>query len=140
MAEVHTFGAVDKLMKSAADIVLQAAKESVRLRGRFVWFLSGGSTPDMLYRLLASHQYASRMPWGETFVFWGDERWVPPEDPQSNARMAEEAMLSRVPIPPAQVHRIKTVGLTPQEAAAAAERQLRSLYEGSEPAPDLFLL
>lgn len=142
MAEIHTFETLEKLMRKAADLVLETALESVRLRGRFVWLLSGGTTPAGLYRLLVdeSAEYAARMPWQQTFVFWGDERWVPPDDPQNNARMATEALLSRVPVPATNSHPISTVGVPPEDAAAAMERQMRSLYQQAEPRPDFVLL
>ncbi|MEX2599936.1 MAG: 6-phosphogluconolactonase [Dehalococcoidia bacterium] len=129
-----------RLAQDAADMVLEAALESHRLRGRFVWFLSGGTTPQLLYRTMAQEAYRSRMPWAATHVFWGDERWVPYDDPESNFRMAYDELLSHVPIPPRHTHPFATMTATPNDAAAAAERQLRSLFGLDEPRPDLVLL
>ncbi|MEE8518167.1 MAG: 6-phosphogluconolactonase [Dehalococcoidia bacterium] len=139
MAEVRTFEAHDKLAQAAAEAVLAAARDSVEHRGRFVWGLAGGNTPAMLYRLLTQEQYTARMPWEQTFVFWGDERWVASNEPESNQRMAMEEMLAKVAIPAANVRPILTTGVTPDEAAATAERHVRSLFDGP-PRPDLVLL
>lgn len=98
-------------------------------QGRFALSLSGGSTPKRLYELLASSPYRERIPWQRLHLFWGDERFVPPEHPESNYRMAREAMIAQVPIPPDQVHPIPTVP-SPQAAAAAYERTLKDFYGG----------
>jgi len=79
--------------------------------------LAGGSTPADLYRTLAAEPWRDRIPWASLHVFWGDDRCVPPDHPDSNARMARETLLDRVPIPPAQVHPVDGT-LPPTEAAA----------------------
>ena len=140
MADILTYEAVDKLTEAAADLVLDAARESVRDRGRFVWGLSGGTTPAMLYRLLTEERYAARMPWEQTFVFWGDERWVAPDHRDSNQRMAHSELLDKVPIPRQNIRPVVTMGLAPDDAAAAVERQVRSLFDGRPPHADLILL
>jgi 6-phosphogluconolactonase len=139
VAEIVTYDAPDQLTKATADLVLGVAKESVRDRGRFVWGLAGGQAPAMLYRLLANKFYAARMPWEETFIFWGDERWVTADDPQSNQRMAFRELLDCVPIPKENIKRIITIGVKPGVSAEAMERQVRTLYPG-EPRQDLMLL
>ena len=139
MVDIQVLDAPDRLTQAAADLVLEAARDAVRERQRFVWGLSGGTTPAMLYRMLASERYAARMPWDLTYVFWGDERWVAPDHADSNVRMARDEMLSRVPIPPDHVRPMATIGMEPEGSAAAAERQVRSLFRG-EPKPDLVLL
>ena len=78
--------------------------------------LSGGSTPRPVYSLLASAEFSDRFPWARTQWFWGDERFVPHDDPESNFRMAREAMLSRAPVPPQKIFPIPTDG-TPEDAA-----------------------
>jgi 6-phosphogluconolactonase len=115
--------------REAARRFLSLADKAARLRGRFTAALSGGSTPRALYELLASPETSSLGPpaaWDRVHVFWGDERYVPPDHPDSNYRMAREALLSRVPIPPDQVHPIPTGPADPAEAAAAYEATLRS--------------
>ncbi len=106
----------------------------------FTVCLSGGSTPRRLYKVLATSPLLERFPWARTQFVFGDERFVPPDDPASNARMATEAMFSRAPVPPENVHRVPTVGMTPDQAAAEYERTLRALHGGETltPARPLF--
>jgi 6-phosphogluconolactonase len=101
--------------RAAAEIAGRAAAA----RGRFAVALAGGSTPRRTYELLAGSPHRQAVPWGQVEIFFGDERCVPPDDPASNHRMAREALLDRVPIPPARIHRIR--GEAPDAAAAAAE-------------------
>jgi 6-phosphogluconolactonase len=139
MSEVRVFADVPELMRAAADEVARRAEEAVREHGRFAWALSGGSTPRDLYRLLAGPPWRDRMPWSATHVFWGDERHVPPDHPESNFRMAREAMLDRVPLPAANIHRIRAE--LPEAAAAAElyEAELRDFFKLA-PRFDLVLL
>ncbi len=140
MADIRTFDAHDKLTIAAADLVTKAAVSAVRDRHRFIWGLSGGTTPAMLYRLLAEEQYASRFPWEDTYVFWGDERWIEPTDSLSNQRMVRDTLLDRVPIPEDHVRAILTTGVTPAQSAEIADRHVRELFEGRPIRPDLILL
>lgn len=121
----------------AADLLLKAAKAA---EGRFAVSLSGGSTPRRLYQLLAQAPYRDGFPWDRTHVFWGDERFVPHSDPRSNYRMTDEALLSHVPIAPANLHPIPTEGVTLEDAARAYERTLKSFYgaETIDPRRPLF--
>ena len=112
--------------EAAARHFVTAAGEAVRAHGDFVVALSGGSTPRGLYQLLAAPQFADRVDWPRVQVVWGDERCVPPDHPASNYRMAREALLDRVPIPPANLHRIRGEG-DPAESAAEYERVLRGV-------------
>jgi 6-phosphogluconolactonase len=117
----------------------------VQARDRFTVALAGGSTPRALYRLLADDKgpYRTRVPWESTHVFFGDERMVPPDDPESNARMAFEALLRHVPVPEEQVHRIRGENPDPERAAEEYEEMLRSTFRlaGRErPRFDLVLL
>ena len=109
-------------------------------KGHFRVSLSGGSTPRRLYQLLAGPPYIDVFPWPRTHWFWGDERFVPPDDQQSNYRMVREALLSRAPIPAANIHRIPTEGLGSDAASSAYERELKSFYGGErlDPARPLF--
>ncbi len=140
MTQVRTYDSPALLAEAAAALTLETALESARERGRFVWGLSGGTTPAMLYGLLAEEPYSSRMPWASTYVFWGDERWTAPDHPDNNQRMAHEALLSHVPIDPAHVIPIPTTGVTPDESATITERRLRDIFEVGSPRPDLLLL
>ena len=120
-----------------------AAREAVANRGRFMVALSGGSTPEGLYRELASrHTTAApgttsdplNVPWSQTHIFFGDERYVPHDDPQSNYRMAREALLDHVPVPPNQVHPMPTDATDPNAAAAAYEQTVIEIFNTSHPA------
>ncbi|MGB8223413.1 MAG: 6-phosphogluconolactonase [Polyangiales bacterium] len=106
------------------------------------WFrisLSGGSTPKMLYELLASDEFRSRFPWQRVLWYWGDERFVPHDHPDSNYRMAREAMLDKAPVPRENVYPVPVDG-TPDEAASRYERTLQEAYGGAvlDPAKPFF--
>ncbi len=96
--------------------------------GPFALNLSGGSTPKSIYALLASEAYRRKFDWERIHVFFGDERFVPPDHPDSNYRMAREAMLSKVPIPEENVHAVPTHGDDPAACAAEYERTLKRFY------------
>src|SRR3954467_15294855 len=91
----------DELARHAADWMLEAARAS---KGAFAVALSGGETPRGLYRLLAERTYREAFPWERAHWFWGDERFVPTDDNQSNYHMAQETLLARTPIPRQNVH------------------------------------
>ena len=107
---------------------------------RFTVSLSGGSTPKRLYERLASPAYRDRFPWDRTEWFFGDERFVPKDDKDSNFRMVSEAMLSHVPAPPDSVHAFDTALVSPEEAAIAYEEELKCFYGADvlDPAKPLF--
>ena len=140
MADVRVFSDRDALTQAAADLVLASAEAAARARGRFVWGLSGGSTPEALYRALTAPPYAAAMPWHATVVFWGDERWVPRDHPDSNQRMTNAALLSRHPAALAGVIPVLTEDTTPEESAVVVEDALRRVFAGAPPRPDLLLL
>ncbi len=128
-----------------AEALAQAAAawltELVRSReGRIAVALSGGSTPKRFYHLLADPPFRENFPWSRTHWFWGDERFVPHDDQRSNCLMAQRALLSRVPIPPANVHPIPTVGMSPEAAVEAYQAELRSFYgaDDLDPSRPLF--
>ncbi len=126
----------EALAHRAAEWIGGLAAES---RGRFAVCLSGGSTPRRLYQLLAQPPLRERMPWDRLHWFWGDERFVPWDHPDSNYGMARAALLAQAPIPAENIHGIETKG-TPAEAARAYEHQLKSYYgaEALDPARPLF--
>src|SRR5215468_8510197 len=95
--------------------------------GPFRVSLSGGSTPKALYSLLASDAFRSRFPWPRVSWYWGDERFVPYDHPDSNYRMTREAMLAKAPVPPENIHPVPTDG-TPEDAARRYERTLQEAY------------
>jgi 6-phosphogluconolactonase len=101
--------------------------------------LSGGSTPKALFTLLTTDEYLRRFPWTRVSWFWGDERFVPYDHPESNYRMTREAMLAKAPVPPENIHPVPTDG-TPDVAATRYERVLQAAYgaEVLDPARPLF--
>ncbi len=129
----------DALAHEAARRFVSLAREAVKSRGRFSVALSGGSTPDKLYRLLAERPYRARIPWADVHLFWGDERCVPPDDPDSNFAFVKETLISQVPIPPENVHRMRGE-LDPERAARAYEHGLQDFFSGSDVCFDLVLL
>lgn len=113
------------LARVAADEFHRAAEAAVHERGRFSVALSGGNTPRAVYSLLASEH--EQLPWDRIHVFFGDERHVPPDHPDSNFRMANESLLSKVPIPEKNIHRIRAE-LDAEAAAAEYDQQLRDFF------------
>ena len=109
------------LARRAADRLSELMAESISTRGSAVVSLTGGTTPKRLYELLADPEqpWRGRVDWPRVHLFWGDERHVPPDDKDSNYGMAKRALIDRVPIPPANVHRIG--GEIPDAATAARE-------------------
>jgi 6-phosphogluconolactonase len=95
--------------------------------GAFRVSLSGGSTPKALYQLLASDEFRGRFPWRRVSWYWGDERFVPYDHPESNFRMTREAMLAHAPVPPENIHPVPADG-TPDEAARRYEQTLQKAY------------
>jgi 6-phosphogluconolactonase len=133
---------LDALSREAAGLFARAVEESVARSGRFTVALAGGSTPRRLYELLALEPWLGRVPWEKVHVFFGDERCVPPEHPDSNYRMTREALLDRVPLPPENVRRME--GERPAEEAArryeAGLREFFGLATDELPRLDLVLL
>lgn len=141
--EIVVAGSPLDLRRRAADLFVSVAEEATSGRGMVYVALSGGSTPRALYELLASGDYSSRVPWEQTQVFFSDERFVPPDSPESNQRMVTETLLSRVPIPDRFVHRVPVTGESPEEAAALYEEGIRRILTaapGEVPRFDLIML
>jgi 6-phosphogluconolactonase len=137
--DVRVCADVDDLSRRAAEAVVDRINGAVRTRGTCSIVLSGGNTPRTLYRLLASHP-PSPIPWAHVQVFWGDERYVPPDDPRSNFGMAKETLLDHVSCPAANVHRMPTQFADADIAARDYEHTLRSRFDGEWPDFDLVLL
>lgn len=128
---------------AAADFVLEVGKEAVRRNGRFFIALSGGTTPETLYRALTSPAFADRFDWSRTTFFFSDERCVPPDDPRSNYALAKKTLFTPLKITSSQVYRMAGESSDPQAAASEYERQLRLATKTSPsalPSFDLILL
>lgn len=133
----------ESLAQVAAEECLRLAREAVSSCGRFSMALAGGSTPRRVYDLLARKPSVAAFPWAETHFFWGDERHVPPDHPDSNYRMVFETMLSRVPVRDENIHRFCGENPDAIEAAAEYEQTLASFFStgsGDIPILDLVLL
>lgn len=116
---VHLLPDPEAVVEVLAERYGHIAHEAVTSGGEFRVALAGGGTPAALYRRLARPEWQQRLPWTATRVFFGDERWVPLDHPDRNARMAHEALLDHVPIPADHIHPIPTTGYTDPEASAA---------------------
>lgn len=139
----RVFPDIDALNSAALEELLRIMADAVRQRGRFAIALSGGRTPEKLYRLWSeSDMQNARTPWDKVHLFWGDERYVGKDDALSNYRMTREALIARVPIPAGNVHRVPGPGdaPTPEAAAQLYEADLRKYFGSAPPAFDLQLL
>jgi len=127
------------LADAAARHVVDSGQAAINARSALSIALSGGSTPRELHLRLASPPLKDELDWTRVHIFFGDERCVPPDDPQSNYRMADETLLGHVPIPGQQIHRMRGE-LPPHEAAADYERELKEFFKGQPPRLDVILL
>jgi 6-phosphogluconolactonase len=129
--------------EAAAEFVLEVGKEAVRTNGRFLIALSGGTTPETLYRALTSPAFTDRFDWSRTTFFFSDERCVPPDDPRSNYALAKKILFIPLKIMPSQVYRMEGESSDPQSAASEYEQQLRlatKTLRSAQPSLDLVLL
>ncbi|MEN9226055.1 MAG: 6-phosphogluconolactonase [Thermostichus sp. HHBFW_bins_43] len=135
--QLEIFAEGSALIERAIQIWQRSAAAAIQARGRFTVALAGGSTPKQLYAALAK---TPGIPWQQTWLFWGDERYVPPDHPDSNYRMVYEAMLAQVGIPAAQVFPMPTQAGDPSQDAAQYEATLRQVFGEEWPQLDLVLL
>jgi len=134
---------LDALGKAAAAFFARLADECVTQKGRFTVALSGGNTPRMLYHYLSRAPIVSEVPWGGVLLFWGDERCVPPDHPDSNFGMANALLLSKVPIPSENIFAFPMKMSDPKTAAITYENVIIDCFDPDEdeiPAFDLILL
>jgi 6-phosphogluconolactonase len=134
----------DALGVQAADLIVGDARRAIHDRGHFIFVLAGGSTPERTYSVLADASHAAGIDWSRTFVFIGDERFVPFDDARSNYGMARRVLLARVPIPSEHLFPIPTTEDSPAEAAEAYANQLARFFSSevhaAPPRFDLILL
>jgi 6-phosphogluconolactonase len=137
-------GARREVLADADAVAVRAAElltaTLATTRGPAAVCLSGGSTPKRLYTLLATPAWRARIPWERVHWFWGDERCVPHDHPDSNYGMTRAALLDSVNVPPANVHPVPTGGLAPEAAAEACAADLQRWYGAAQldPARPLF--
>ncbi|WP_263785246.1 6-phosphogluconolactonase [Salinibacter grassmerensis] len=136
---VHRFPDLEALSRAAAQDLTADIRETLRSQDRYALALAGGSTPRRLYELLAAEAEAP-LPWSQIHLFWGDERVVPLDHPDSNARMATDALIDAVPIPADQVHPMPTHLDSPDAAATAYTETLRRHFPDRSTTFDTILL
>ena len=138
--EIRSYPSLPELSRAAAEFIAALAKATIKNRNIFTLVLSGGSTPRLLYEELARQPISKRIDWQKTHVFWGDERYLPPDHPDSNYALAFQALVSKVDIPTANVHRVITESDSANAAAEDYEKTLRHFFRhpgGSEDQPYL---
>jgi 6-phosphogluconolactonase len=145
MAVLTVLADPEALAEAAAERVTARAESVVRAEGSLFLALAGGHTPRRLYELLAdpARPWRARVPWPNVHVLWGDERHVPPDDPESNFGMADRALLKHVPVPASQIHRVRAEMPDAPAAARAYEATLRAAFAAAgrrNPYCDLLLL
>ena len=142
--EIHILPDAAAFARRAAHEFAQAARQAVSARGVFTVALTGGSTPKPVYSLLATDpEFRAQLPWDKMRIYFGDERSVPPDHAESNFRMANETMLSKAPLNPDQIFRIKGEYPDANHAAQEYEQSLRASFKigpGQLPRFDLVLL
>lgn len=141
LIDLRIFADGAELARAAAEEFARRADQAIDARGRFSVALSGGSTPRRLFTLLAdpAEPFRDRIDWHAVHFFWGDERHVPPDHPESNDRMARETLLDPLSVPAENVHRIRGEEPDAHRAAALYEEELRAFFSGA-PRFDLVLL
>jgi 6-phosphogluconolactonase len=127
MLAMTVFPDSESLVSGAAAFIVESGRQALAARGRFTLALSGGNTPKPVYERLARPGYRDRLDWGRVQIFFGDERCVPPDDPQSNYFMARTALLDKVPLPTENIHRLRGEAEPERAAAAYAEDLARTL-------------
>ena len=147
MEQIEIYWNPEALARAAADRFRRVANAALKAAGIFTVALSGGNTPKALYSLLGEDpDYRKKLPWDKTFFFFGDERHVPPDHAESNFRLAQEALFSKIAIPAGNIHRIPAENSNAAEASSYYERDLRSFFgerdlvTGGAPVFDLIFL
>ncbi len=128
------------LAEAAARRFVELSQAAIDRGGRFSVALAGGTTPRAMYERLARPPLHDEVDWANVHVFWSDERYVPPDDPQSCYRMARESLLAHVPIPAAHIYLAPTIGGAPEAAAQAYAETLTASFKSDLPRFDLILL
>ncbi len=141
---IRTLADPEEVSRTAAEEFVRIGREAIQVRGRFIVALSGGSTPRRLYELLSRPPFRGQLQWPLVEFFWGDERTVPPDHPDSNFRMAREAMLAKLDLSDSRVHRIEADRPDCTEAARDYQAEIARICgvsaEGKPPRLDLVLL
>lgn len=136
---IHIFKDPETLLPAVADFVVATARTSIERGGRFNFVLSGGSSPKKLYELLASEKYRHAIAWQKVYFFFGDERYVPLDHPDSNFRMVQHTLFIPLAVSSQQVFKVDTTK-PPAQAAADYEQRIRQHFENGDCRFDLILL
>lgn len=142
-ATINIYQDKEKLAEKLAEYFVELAEKSIQDHGKFTVALSGGSTPKALYSLLATDEYAQKISWDKVYMFWGDERCVSHESKDSNYRMVNEALISKVPIPKENVFATQGQDRNPEESAKQYEQTIKDFFANHSrkyPVFDLVLL
>ncbi len=126
---VRVFPDTETMSRSAVELVIEKIREAVLERDIFYFCLSGGGSPKRLYELLAEPSASDQIPWAKVHVFWGDERAVPPDHPDSNYRLADQALLSRVSLPQGNIHRMPAERRPLSDGATEYEMELKRVFK-----------
>ena len=137
-ADIQVYASKKEWEKAVIDLILSQYQHAIQNTGKYSLVLSGGSTPAPIYAQLAALNTA-QINWEKVYIFWGDERCVPPANDDSNYKMADETLLSHIPIPPENIYRMKGE-LPPAEGARDYQAQLEAYFAGSLPKFDTLLL
>jgi 6-phosphogluconolactonase len=137
--ELQVYSDAQQLSQAAAKWIAGLIAETLKVRDRFTIALSGGSTPKLLHKILAAAPYKDQIDWSKLHIFWGDERAVPFEDDRNNAKMAYDTLLNFVPVPPSQIHVMRT-DIGPEESAIEYEKILHQYFDKTSNTFDLVLL
>lgn len=139
MATLKIYPSPEQVLKSLADFFVKCASEAIDNNGKFAVALSGGSSPKKLYELLASADYKDQVEWNKVFFFFGDERNVPHDNPESNALMVQKALFDPLNIPNTQVFKVNTL-YSPDEAAKIYNDDIVYFFKREKAVFDLVLL
>ncbi len=137
--EIQIYKSTTDLTAAIADFVVHCAQDSIASRGEFNFVLSGGKSPELVYKKLASPDYKKQVDWERVNFFFGDERYVPVNDPQNNSKMARALLLAPLNIPASRIFAVDT-SLPPESAAKDYTAQIASHFRGEESVCDLILL
>jgi len=140
--QLHIYKNADEVSHAAAKWVADAITQTLKVQDRFTIALSGGGSPQHLHKILAAPPYRDQIEWSKLHVFWGDERAVPFEDSRNNAKMGYDTLLNMVPVPPSQVHVMRT-DIAPVQSAIEYEKILHQYFNAvpggsSDPLPNSF--
>ena len=135
---LHIYKDAEEVCDTLAIWIADLINKTLSEKEKFMWALSGGETPKMLYQKLAA-DYHDKIKWEQVHIFWGDERFVPFDDPANNAKMAYDTLLSKVKIPGTQIHKMRT-DILPEASAKEYEEILHQYFKNNTTTFDLTLL